>query len=121
MAGLSIPGAAQRWLQEWVNDEFAEMSGLMIDVDDPELGPMTQPGPVVWMEESGEEALEPAPRRWVETDEALKILRKIRTDIPEPSEEHANEGWLSGVRVLDLCNVIAARIPPVTWRGSGPR
>ncbi|MDF1608884.1 CoA transferase [Hoeflea sp. YIM 152468] len=106
-----IPGAAQRWLQEWVNDEYAEMSGLMIDVVDPEFGPMTQPGPVVWMEESGEEALEPAPRRWVEVDEALKILRKIRTDIPEPSEEAAQEaagqGWLSGVRVLDLCNVIA--------------
>lgn len=102
-----IPGAAQRWLQEWVNDEYAEMSGLMIDVDDPELGPMTQPGPVVWMEESGEESLEPKPRRWVEFDEALKVLRKIRTDIPEPSEGVTQEGWLSGVRVLDLCNVIA--------------
>ena len=52
-----IPGAAQRWLQEWVHDEFAETSGLMIDVNDPVYGEMTQPGPVVWMEESGEEAL----------------------------------------------------------------
>ena len=59
------------------------------------------------MEESGEEALEPQPRRWVEVDEALKLLRKIRTEIPEPSEGVAQEGWLSGVRVLDLCNVIA--------------
>ncbi|MGB5864711.1 MAG: CoA transferase [Sulfitobacter sp.] len=102
-----IPGAAQRWLQEWVHDEFAEASGLMIDVNDPVYGEMTQPGPVVWMEESGEEALEPDPRRWVEFEEALKILRKIRTDIPDPSDETAQEAWLTGVRVLDLCNVIA--------------
>ena len=102
-----MPGAPQRWLQEWVNDEYAETSGLMIDVDDPVFGPMTQPGPVVWMEESGEEALEPTPRRWVEFDEALKLLKKHRTELPSASEAETREGWLSGVRVLDLCNVIA--------------
>lgn len=102
-----IPGAAQRWLQEWIHDEYAEMSGLMIDVDDPVLGPMTQPGPVVWMEESGEESLAPAPRRWVEVDEALRVLRKHRTDLPDVAEAPAQEGWMSGIRILDLCNVIA--------------
>ncbi len=102
-----IPGGPQLWLQEWINDEYAEHSGLMIDVWDPEYGEMTQPGPVVWMEESGDEALAPEPRRWVEFDEALKILRKQRTDIPEATEENDQEAWLSGVRVLDLCNVIA--------------
>ena len=102
-----MPGAPQRWLQEWVNDECAETSGLMIDVDDPVFGPMTQPGPVVWMEESGEEALEPTPRRWVDFDEALMLLKKHRTELPSESEAETREGWLSGVRVLDLCNVIA--------------
>ncbi|MEO9530758.1 CoA transferase [Roseibium sp.] len=102
-----IPGAPQRWLQEWIHDEYAETSGLMIDVWDPVYGDMTQPGPVVWMEESGEEALRPEPRRWIEFDEALKILKKLRTEIPEPSEDTAQEAWLSGVKVLDLCNVIA--------------
>jgi crotonobetainyl-CoA:carnitine CoA-transferase CaiB-like acyl-CoA transferase len=102
-----IPGAPQRWLQEWINDEYAETSGLMIDVTDPEYGEMTQPGPVVWMEESGEEALNPEPRRWVDFDEALAVLRKLPTDIPAPKEKLDQEGWLSGVRVLDMCNVIA--------------
>ncbi len=102
-----IPGAPQRWLQEWIHDEYAETSGLMIDVWDPVYGDMTQPGPVVWMEESGEEALQPSPRRWVEFGEALKILKKHRTDIPEPSEGIEQEGWMSGIKVLDLCNVIA--------------
>ncbi|MEJ8473830.1 CoA transferase [Roseibium algae] len=102
-----IPGAPQRWLQEWVNDEYAEMSGLMIDVEDPVYGEMTQPGPVVWMEESGEEALTPEPRRWVEFNEALKVFKRIKTDIPDPEDGVETKGWLSGVRVLDLCNVIA--------------
>ncbi|GGE48439.1 CoA transferase [Actibacterium pelagium] len=101
-----VPGAPQRWLQEWVHDEYAENSGLMIDAWDPEYGEMTQPGPIVWMEESGEEALNPSPRRWVEFNEALGILKKIRTEIPDPVDD-PEEGWLSGVRVLDLCNVIA--------------
>ncbi|WP_136439340.1 CoA transferase [Pacificoceanicola onchidii] len=102
-----IPGAPQRWLQEWIHDEYAETSGLMIDVHDPVYGDMTQPGPVVWMEESGEEALQPAPRRWVSFDEALKVLKRHRTELPDPSEAQPRESWLSGVRVLDLCNVIA--------------
>ncbi len=102
-----IPGAPQRWLQEWIHDEYAETSGLMIDVWDPVYGEMTQPGPVVWMEESGEEALKPSPRRWVEFDEALKILKKHQTDIPDVAEAESHDAWLSGVKILDLCNVIA--------------
>lgn len=102
---VGVPGSSQRWLQEWIHDEYAESSGLMIDVWDPEYGEMTQPGPVVWLEESGEEALTPEPRRWVGFDEALSILKKHKTDLPEPTE--TREGWMSGVRILDLCNVIA--------------
>ncbi|MEP6020168.1 MAG: CoA transferase [Paracoccaceae bacterium] len=102
-----VPGAPQRWLQEWVHDEYAETTGLMIDVHDPVYGDMTQPGPVVWMEESGEEALTPTPRRWVDFDEAMKILKKHRTELPDETEAVDKEAWLTGVKVLDLCNVIA--------------
>ena len=101
-----VPGAPQRWLQEWVHDEFAENAGLMIDVWDPEYGDMTQPGPVVWMEESGQEALSPQPRRWGDVPEALAIFRKIPTVLPDPQKDEG-KGWLDGLRVLDLCNVIA--------------
>lgn len=102
-----IPAAPQRWLQEWIYDEYAETSGLMVDVYDPVYGEMTQPGPVVWMEESGEEAISPKPRRWVEYNEALSTLKKIRTDIPTSDENTPKTGWLSGIKVLDMCNVIA--------------
>ncbi|WP_343563094.1 CoA transferase [Kiloniella sp. b19] len=102
-----IPGAPQRWLQEWIHDDYAEMSGLMIEVDDPVYGMMIQPGPVVWLEESGEEALKPAPRQWVEFDEALSSLQAIRTELLKPRQSDDKSGWMSGVRILDLCNVIA--------------
>jgi crotonobetainyl-CoA:carnitine CoA-transferase CaiB-like acyl-CoA transferase len=102
-----FPGAPQRWLQEWINDDHAETSGLMIDVEDPEYGTMIQPGPVVWLEESGEAALYPIPRRWVDVSSALAQLKKQRTKLPRVTNPNDQSGWLEGVRVLDLCNVIA--------------
>ncbi|WP_438987824.1 CoA transferase [Marivivens donghaensis] len=102
-----FPGAPQRWLQEWINDDHAETSGLMIDVEDPEYGMMIQPGPVVWLEESGEAALYPIPRRWVDVSSALAQLKKQRTKLPRVTDPNDWSGWLEGIRVLDLCNVIA--------------
>lgn len=102
-----FPGAPHRWLQEWMNDDHAETSGLMVDVDDPEYGTMIQPGPVVWLEESGEAALSPVPRRWVDFTAALKMFQRIRTKLPRIKNPDDCSGWLEGVRVLDLCNVIA--------------
>jgi crotonobetainyl-CoA:carnitine CoA-transferase CaiB-like acyl-CoA transferase len=102
-----FPGAPHRWLQEWMHDDHAEAACLMIEVEDPEYGTMIQPGPMVWFAESGEEMLEPNPRRYVEIDEAHAALRKIRTKLPKARDPLESGGWLDGVRVLDLCNVIA--------------
>lgn len=102
-----FPGAPQRWLQEWINDDHAETAGLMIEVDDPEYGHMTQPGPMVWLEESGEATLAPRPRRQVTFEQALATLSAIETKLPRVRQKNARDGWLDGVRVLDLCNVIA--------------
>lgn len=102
-----FPGAPQRWLQEWINDDHAESTGLMIEVDDPVIGKMIQPGPMVWLEESAEPMLKPKPRQWVEFAQALKVLQVIDTKVPRPTARNARKGWLDGVRVLDLCNVIA--------------
>lgn len=102
-----FPGAPQRWLQEWINDDHAETTGLMIEVEDPVIGKMIQPGPMVWLEESAERMLQPVPRQWVGFDHALEALQKIATKLPRVRESHVRKGWLDGVRVLDLCNVIA--------------
>lgn len=102
-----FPGAPHRWLQEWMHDDHAEAAGLMIEVDDPEYGLMIQPGPMLWFEESGEEMLAPRARRFVEFDEAYQALRSVRTKLPHVRDPNEAGGWLDGVRVLDLCNVIA--------------
>ncbi|SOC46574.1 dimethylsulfoniopropionate cleavage enzyme DddD [Rhizobium subbaraonis] len=103
-----FPGAPHRWLQEWISDDHAEMAGLMIEVDDPVYGRMIQPGPMAWLEESGEAMLTPTPRRNVEFEEAVSTLRAVSSSLPTSvATGEKKSGWLDGVRVLDLCNVIA--------------
>lgn len=102
-----FPGAPQRWLQEWINDDHAETAGLMVEVLDPVYGAMTQPGPVVWLEDSGQRMLDPSPARPVSVDQALATLMAIETKLPRPRSRNLRDGWMEGLRILDLCNVIA--------------
>ena len=103
-----FPGSPHRWLQEWISDDHAECAGLMIEVDDPVFGRMIQPGPMAWLEESGEAMLTPSPRRNVSFDEAIATLKAIHTSLPKHADpSQGKSGWLDGIKVLDLCNVIA--------------
>ncbi|MCH8551456.1 MAG: CoA transferase [Natronospirillum sp.] len=102
-----FPGAPQRWLQEWIHDDHAEVTGLMIEVNDPEFGLMTQPGPLVWLSGSADSMLSPQPRRWVGYGQALAAFTAMETKLPRVRSRNARDGWLEGVRILDLCNVIA--------------
>lgn len=102
-----IPAAPQRWLNEWINDDHAKCTGLMIEVDDPVYGRMIQPGPVAWLEKSGEAMLSPAPRKWVAFNQAFAALAAIPARPPVLRPAGMSAGWLDGVRVLDMCNVIA--------------
>lgn len=102
-----IPAAPQRSLREWISDDHAKCAGLMIEVDDPVYGRMIQPGPVAWLEESGETMLNPAPRKWVAFDQAVAALSAIPARRPAALPAETSAGWLNGVRVLDLSNVIA--------------
>ncbi|WP_018238093.1 CoA transferase [Ensifer sp. BR816] len=102
-----FPGAPQRWLKEWISDDHANAAGLMIKVDDPVYGRMTQPGPLAWLQESAEAMLTPQPRRWGSVDEAVELLSRTGS-LQVPAATASNSGgWLNGVKVLDLCNVIA--------------
>ncbi|MCK1608171.1 MULTISPECIES: CoA transferase [unclassified Bradyrhizobium] len=102
-----LPGAPQRWLQEWISDDHAECAGLMIEVDDPVYGRMIQPGPVAWLEESGEAMLTPKPRKWCDFDQALAAISASPSRGPVAPLPETRAGWLDGVRILDLANVIA--------------
>ncbi|MDC0661442.1 CoA transferase [Marinobacter sp. SS21] len=108
-----IPGAPHRTTQEWVNDEHTNASGLIVEVDDPEYGPMKQGGPIAWLEDIAEDMLTPRPRRQVTVTEALAELSAVAASetITRPTGSNiapvSGKGWLDGVRILDLTNVIA--------------
>lgn len=108
-----IPGAPHRTTQEWVNNEHTNAAGLIVEVEDPEYGTMKQPGPICWLEESAELMLTPAPRKQVSYDEAHTLLSDVAAaeTITRPEgdaiQPASGKGWLDGLRVLDLTNVIA--------------
>ncbi|MBY4678119.1 CoA transferase [Marinobacterium arenosum] len=108
-----IPGAPHRTTREWVNDEHTNAAGLIIEVDDPEYGRMKQPGPIAWLESCAEQMLTPRPRKNVSFDEALSELTAVaeQEQLTRPTgvdiKPVSRKGWLDGLRVLDLTNVIA--------------
>ncbi len=108
-----IPGAPHRTTREWVNMEHTNTAKLIVEVEDPQYGLMKQPGPVVWMEDCAHLMVTPRPRRDVGFDEALAELVAVEAveTITRPTgaaiAPAGSGGWLDGVRVLDLTNVIA--------------
>lgn len=113
-----IPGAPHQTTRQWVNSEHCTSAGLIVDVEDPEYGWMKQPGPVAWLEESAHLMSAPLARQYLSYDEVLVRLQsvaaaeqitrpKLTAEQVKTTSKHARPGWLQGVRVLDLSNVIA--------------
>jgi len=103
-----IPAAAHRTTPEWLASEHALASGLVVEIEDTELGHTRQMGNVVWLAQSSIKALDkrPAPLADADREEILKILdESVRGKSGQKNSD--NSGWLSGVRILDLTNVIA--------------
>lgn len=101
-----FPGTPHRSTQEWLHDEHANTTGLVVEVKDPQYGVMKQPGPIAWLEDSADLMLAPQARRTVTIQEALATLAECDTPaLPAPTGKVG--GWLEGVRILDLTNVIA--------------
>jgi crotonobetainyl-CoA:carnitine CoA-transferase CaiB-like acyl-CoA transferase len=97
----SAPAAAQRTTQEWLASEHALQSGLIVRVDDPDYGEMRQLGNLAWLKSDAGAALEKTPRRKVEPAAVAAEPKPLTSTFPLAG------GWLEGVTVLDLTNVIA--------------
>ncbi|MGS2716977.1 CoA transferase [Eionea flava] len=113
-----IPGSPHRTTHEWVNDKHCLQSKLIVEVNDPVFGNMKQPGPVAWLEEFADQMVTPRPRQYVDFDHAINTLAEIakqevrlrpaitgRSTQNNPPQQ--KQGWLDGLKVLDLTNVIA--------------
>ena len=108
-----IPGAPHRTTQEWVNHEHTNAAGLIVEVNDPEYGLMKQPGPFAWLEECAGQMVTPRPRKNVSFEQALAELSEVAAaevvtrPVGDAIAPASNAGWLDGLRILDLTNVIA--------------
>lgn len=99
------PATAQRSTREWLADPHALASGLVLEVDDPRHGVMRQMGNVAWLgDDEGALKKHAGP----EVDEFRHALPAL---LAEPASAapvvQGAGGWLDGLRVLDLTNVIA--------------
>lgn len=105
------PATAQRSTREWLADPHALASGLILEVDDPRHGSMRQMGNVAWLEgDAAAVRKRPAPL----PDDARARLPQILAEKPRHAGRSSTRsvagkprGWLEGLRVLDLTNVIA--------------
>ncbi|MEL7011922.1 MAG: CoA transferase [Pseudomonadota bacterium] len=99
------PATAQRSTAEWLADPHALTSGLVVEVDDPRHGIMRQMGNVAWMTGDAMAMEKPA---GPEPDEfRADLLGLLAEPVRTASGAQGKGGWLDGLKVLDLTNVIA--------------
>ncbi len=99
------PATAQQSTAEWLADPHALASGLVLSLDDPRHGEMRQMGNVAWI---ADDELATAKQAGPLLDDARGLLDAILSEPVRPAPSHAGTGgWLDGLKVLDLTNVIA--------------
>ena len=100
------PTAICRPSAEWLQHPQAIESEMVIEVDDPELGPMKQPGIQARLLSTPGAVRGPAPRLDADRDSVLAEIKANgnRASIVGPEDLRAA---LDGVKVLDLCIILA--------------
>ncbi|WP_343562116.1 CoA transferase [Kiloniella sp. b19] len=95
------PATAQRFTKEWLSDPHALACGLVLNVVDARRGTMRQMGNVAWL--SGDD------HATTKATVAPADLDTVLSETPrtQSGKESAGKGWLDGLKVLDLTNVIA--------------
>ena len=93
-------------VDEWLVHEHAVSGGMVVEVDDPEHGRMKQPGAPVRLRGTPGPTHTPAPKLGEHT---ASVLGEIRAAPPDQRVDRREEilAALQGVRVLDLCIVLA--------------
>lgn len=103
------PGAAVRTTQEWIRSEHARESGLIVSLEDDSLEDLMGIGPLAWFH--GEEFVD-GRRIQQEDEDRAAIISELANRPVRFSETRAQNGdsqpsALAGIRILDLCNVLA--------------
>lgn len=109
-AGTPTAVCNESW--EWLNNEHALASEAVVGVDDPELGPMRQPGVHPRLDRTPGAVRGPAPRLDADRVDVLAEAADPAHVRAKPDESTASPtaaplAALEGVRVLDLCIILA--------------
>ncbi|MEX3009630.1 CoA transferase [Hoeflea sp. TYP-13] len=96
------PAAVQRTTQEWLASEHALQSRMILEVDDPDFGTMRQLGNLAWLKSDAAAAAAKNARRMAKAADiaAMPVANAATADT-------SKSGWLDGLKILDLTNVIA--------------
>jgi crotonobetainyl-CoA:carnitine CoA-transferase CaiB-like acyl-CoA transferase len=99
------PGTSQQSTKEWLASTHALASGLILKIDDPRYGEMRQMGNVAWLDgDTAATTKRPGPI----SDDLRPQLATILSETPHaPPAVEGGSGWLDGLKVIDLTNVIA--------------
>ena len=91
---------------EWLHEPHSREAEIIVDMDDPELGPMLQPGIQVRM--AGTPGEIRGPRRATDADRD-DVLRELTTSAPSAIRAPGNRlsQALEGMTALDLCIILA--------------
>jgi crotonobetainyl-CoA:carnitine CoA-transferase CaiB-like acyl-CoA transferase len=96
-----VPGRAHRTTFEWLHEQHAEQSGLINLRDDPVLGKLRSIGPLGWLTDTASQtATQKAPQPCAPDDIDWQ-------EQPPVVGSQTGQGWLSGINILDMTNVIA--------------
>ena len=101
-----VPGRAHRTTREWLHNNHAIKSGLLVQRNDPVLGDLISTGPVSWLTDSADAATRQKPQQQCSIDEAMALFSKPKTPCPKELSQ-TDHSWLSGIKILDMTNVIA--------------
>ena len=107
IAGAGSEGAMCRTSAEWFDHPHAWGSEMILEVDDPNFGKMLQPGVNARLSKSPGRVRGPAPKP---DQHRAKILQEIETAQPMAPGENLEaqlKSALQGVKVLDLCIILA--------------
>ncbi len=103
------PGAAVRTTQEWLQSEHARQSGLIVRLKDDDLGDLLGIGPLAWFH--GEDSVDGCRIRNEDEDRAAIIAeledRPAKSIKASIRKDENRKSALDGIKILDLCNVLA--------------
>lgn len=125
LSAAGVPCSVQRTTAEWLNLPELRAAGILVEIDDPELGPMVQPGLQTWLSDSPVSGVHPHARRRVSGSAVTwssASLEKPRTDrtagLPTPKAPGA---WLRGLTVIDMSSMVAGPVAGRTLAEYGAR